>query len=264
MPKILVIGEKFVDRYFIGTATRLSPEAPIPVVNVSEVIQFGGGAANVAANLKALGAETRELYQPGHYPIKNRLVSGTHQLARWDQDDTIDPFTPLQINLSKHLFKDLDGVIISDYNKGVFDPTSTAEIFRLIPPTTSIFVDTKASPTKFSMAQKRTFFFPNLKEYIAHTYTYTSFPQIIRKESEQGMTYVGHDYGTIHQPALATKVVSVSGAGDTAVAAFAYAYCRGKRISEALEFAARACAVVVGKPYTSTASQEEIAQYESL
>lgn len=255
-PRILVIGEKFVDRYFIGTATRLSPEAPIPVVAISEVIQFQGGAGNVAANLKSLGAETRELYQPGHYPIKNRLVGNGVQLARWDQDDTCEPLSALQISLSKHLFKDVDGVIISDYNKGMFEPAGIAEIFRLIPATATIFVDTKSTPTKFAIDQRRTFFFPNMKEYTAHAFTYNGFPHLVRKESEQGMTYIGHD-DTFHQPALAKQVVSVSGAGDTAIAGFAYSYCSSHGIQDSLLFAAQACAVVVGKPYTSTTTQKE-------
>jgi bifunctional ADP-heptose synthase (sugar kinase/adenylyltransferase) len=263
MCKILVIGERFTDRYFIGTSTRLSPEAPIPVVNIKEVIQFSGGAGNVVANLQALGAGVAELYQPGHYPIKNRLVSGGHQLARWDQDDTCEPFTALHMKLSKHLFKDVDGVVISDYNKGAFSSEGVAAIMEMVPQTATLFVDTKTSPGKYAILNNRTFFFPNMKEWAAHAESYNAMYNVVRKESEHGMTYLARGGRGAYAPALATTVVSVSGAGDTAMAAFAYAYCNGARPSEAIEFASRACAVVVSKPYTSVATLDEINQIKT-
>jgi len=260
IPKLLVIGERFTDRYFIGTATRLSPEAPIPVVTISEVIQFPGGAGNVTENLKALGVLVRELYPPTPYPIKNRLIGNNHQLARWDQDDdTVKPFTDIQLKLAKHLFRDIDGVIISDYNKGAFTPESVSALAGLIPPTASIFVDTKAGPTRFALLGKRVFFFPNMKEWLAHSAEYTNCPNVVRKESENGMIYISRQSDhTHHSPSLAKKIVNVSGAGDTAIATFAYFYTQGRPIPECLEYANKACAIAISKPYTSVATNEEI------
>jgi bifunctional ADP-heptose synthase (sugar kinase/adenylyltransferase) len=72
------------------------------------------------------------------------------------------------------------------------------------------------------------------------------------------MTRLNFGEAQWHTPALAGDVVSVCGAGDTAIAAFAYQYCKTQDIVNAMRFASKACAVVVGKPYTAVASHEEI------
>lgn len=254
--RILVVGERFTDRYFIGTCTRLSPEAPIPVVAIKEVIQFAGGAANVSANFKALGVEVREMYQPGHYPIKNRLMGNDTMLARWDQDDTCEPLTGLNVKLQAYMFKDIDAVVISDYNKGMFTPEGIAAIGQHIPDKTPVFIDTKASPTRFSQLGRRPWFFPNMKEWVANSEAYTALKNVVRTESENGVTLVGD----CHVSSYATNIVSVSGAGDTAVAAFAYAYLSDAAPEDCLRFAMQACAVVCSKPYTATATLDEIHQ----
>lgn len=257
VPKVLVIGEKFIDRYFIGSASRLSPEAPIPVVKLDdEPLQFMGGAGNVAENLKVLGAHVVELFQPGHFPIKNRLIVGQTQIARWDQYDTVSPIkltNSVQVN---HYFKDINGVIVSDYAKGAVTSELVATIGDKLGKA-RLFIDTKSSPAAYGILARQATFFPNMKEYAQFTAAYNACPVKVLKMSEHGMTYQNRSEN-IHQPALATKVVNVSGAGDTAVAAYAYAILTGKEPKDALEFAARACAVVVGKPYTGTADLSEI------
>ena len=55
--KVLVVGDVMLDQYFWGSVERISPEAPVPVVNLSNKTNVPGGAANVAANIKTLGAE---------------------------------------------------------------------------------------------------------------------------------------------------------------------------------------------------------------
>ena len=55
--KVLVLGDVMIDAYFYGSVTRISPEAPVPIVNLKHKEQRLGGAANVALNLKSLGAE---------------------------------------------------------------------------------------------------------------------------------------------------------------------------------------------------------------
>ena len=54
--RVLVVGDTMLDRYWIGDVTRISPEAPVPIVNIGEVRERPGGAGNVAANIAALGA----------------------------------------------------------------------------------------------------------------------------------------------------------------------------------------------------------------
>lgn len=253
-PRILVVGEKFIDRYYIGTATRLSPEAPIPVVAVKQVIQRNGGAANVLSNLVTLGAIVYNYY-PDAAPTKNRLIANGHQLARWDENDDVLP-----LDFSKESMFDVDAMIISDYNKGAFNGKNLQTLKALCSKVKYVFIDTKRDPNSFSFYPSETFFFPNIKEFEAHSDSYYETKNVIRTESENGMTYVSYGQGKLKQPALTRpeKVVSVCGAGDTAIAAFAYAYCKEPNISKAMVFSSQACAVVVRKPYTATVSHEEI------
>jgi D-beta-D-heptose 7-phosphate kinase/D-beta-D-heptose 1-phosphate adenosyltransferase len=253
-PKILVIGEAFIDKYYVGTATRLSPEAPIPVVAVKEVIQSSGGAGNVSANLATLGA-TVLLFQPGEMPIKNRLIANGHQIARWDENDTVRPITLLR----QEDFAGLDGVIISDYGKGAFNKQAIINLYHFTRKVPYVFVDTKGDPSNFDFDKPvETFFFPNKKEWTAATETYNHLRNVIRTESENGMTHINYGSAMWHTPALGTDIVSVCGAGDTAIAAFAYQYCKTQDVPNAMRFASKACAVVCGKPYTAVASHEEI------
>lgn len=257
-PRILVIGEKFVDKYFVGTATRLSPEAPIPVVAVKEVIQFDGGAANVAKNLEALGVP-QYMYNPGtvsgYETVKNRLMVGEHQLARWDEHDTV---TPIQFMKAED-FKGVDAVIISDYGKGGFTGHSIRHIHDVMAGQVKyVFVDTKQEPDHFSFYPRDTFFFPNMKEYRQHEDQYSSTKNVVRTESEAGMTHIQYGVAKWHLDTKAKEIVSVCGAGDTAIAAFAYEYCKTQDVVKSMRFATKACAVVCAKPYTAVASHEEI------
>src|ERR1700760_4622253 len=117
-PAILVIGDLMIDHYIWGDATRLSPEAPVPIVNVKNESTTLGGAANVAQNLVALGAKvtlggvigddafgarlveilasegiaTDAILKDTQRPttVKTRVVAGSHQLVRVDREIT-DP-----------------------------------------------------------------------------------------------------------------------------------------------------------------------------
>ncbi len=147
--KVLVIGDFLLDVYTKGCATRISPEAPIPVLLVSEVIQLPGGAGNVALNLKALGAEvsligrvgadqtgknlikllldegieTKGLFREESFttPLKNRFIADGQQLIRADYE-VIEPITEeIEAHaiayIKKHL-SEFDIVCVSDYGKG--------------------------------------------------------------------------------------------------------------------------------------------------
>lgn len=255
--RIGVIGEKFLDRSFIGTADRVSPEAPVPVVKVTEVIEQEGGAANVAANLEVLGVDVIKIFQPGHTPVKNRLFVGTQQIARWDTDDWTLAIDPRWL----HWAWDFDGVIISDYNKGVFTEDNIASLSSLVQ--CPIFIDTKVDPDKYSIFNDgRGIFFPNFKEYRQYLDSYMQIDQVIRKDGASGLKYYDGGEFVFEVPALAKKVVSVNGAGDTVIAAFAYAICSGKSIIESADFASRAAAVAVQKPLTAVATLEEVENFD--
>lgn len=259
-PNIAILGDNFIDHYWIGTSIRLSPEAPIPVVKLSEEKVFPGGAGNVCQNLIALGAQGITIY-PERPAIKNRLYSDTHQLARWDEWDEQEE---LPVDKVKEIVA--DAVIISDYGKGSITYAVIEAIAALNLPT---FIDTKRSPREFDVIQNPTFF-PNQKEFNEHLQDYRIQPSVILKRGADGIQAL--EFGKVVQeyPSWAKKVVSVCGAGDTVIAAYVYAYTTWKLrwddgedpIYSALPFANQAAAVVVEKPWTATASIEEIAKIE--
>jgi rfaE bifunctional protein kinase chain/domain len=150
--KVLVIGDIILDQYVSGEVSRISPEAPIPILDKQKTYYKLGGAANVAMNLKMLGASVwiigrigsdsegeivkrllsendinvdllvKDEYLPT--TIKTRFMSGTHQLLRVDReskeslDNNPDFVESLDTDLERH-FKYFDAIIVSDYNKGV-------------------------------------------------------------------------------------------------------------------------------------------------
>lgn len=162
-PNILVIGDLMIDQYVVGEATRLSPEAPVPVVNVQNETTTLGGAANVAQNLISLGTQvalgglvgndisgkelTQILEQEGidtcgivtdsNRPttVKTRVMAGSHQLVRVDREVT-DPVAvdleDVMLNQLAECIDEADIVLFSDYNKGLFSPTLTQKLIKAI------------------------------------------------------------------------------------------------------------------------------------
>ncbi len=150
--KIMVIGDVMVDSYLWGKVNRISPEAPVPIVNVLKREKRLGGAANVALNLLALGAKpylisvigddpegddlmnlmaeqsfsTEGLYRSKHRPttIKHRVIGGSQQLLRVDAEST-DPLNreekeAIKAKIEK-LILECDALVFEDYDKGVID-----------------------------------------------------------------------------------------------------------------------------------------------
>ena len=251
-PRILVIGEALIDRYWLGTATRLSPEAPVPVVKIEKKFDIVGGATNVARNLDALGAKVEGIYQRSGCPIKNRLLIGNTQVARWDERDSCE-----QIYVGLEKLYGIDGVVLSDYGKGGFRSTETLrESLRNFKG--KIFIDTKQSPSVFGGLEAT--FFPNLKEFqkFQGYYQYLDPKYYVLKKSALGLQFEGYTW-----PSKARNIVSVSGAGDTVIAAWAFAILTGKPEPWAAEFAIDAAGVVCAKPFTATATLAEIERFHN-
>jgi rfaE bifunctional protein kinase chain/domain len=191
--KIAVIGDVMIDRYFWGSVSRVSPEAPVPVVDIDKESSHLGGAANVAANLNSLGIkpylcgligddangerfisiaeelnmDTSALYKDPNRPttIKTRIIGNNQQIARLDREirDDIDDKGAEFIFAEIQNIKDLAGIIFEDYNKGVITQRMIKKISRYanendIP----IYVDPKFD--NFFEYQNVTLFKPNKKE----------------------------------------------------------------------------------------------------
>ncbi|MCQ6957998.1 D-glycero-beta-D-manno-heptose-7-phosphate kinase [Mucilaginibacter aquariorum] len=160
-PNILVIGDLMIDHYVIGDATRLSPEAPVPIVNVKKEFTTPGGAANVAQNLLSLGSGvslagitgddidatrlTDILVNEGINAdailkdatrlttVKTRVMAGSHQLVRVDREVTHPLTESLQAEFIERIKGNIakaDIVVLSDYNKGLFSPALTQQLIN--------------------------------------------------------------------------------------------------------------------------------------
>jgi D-beta-D-heptose 7-phosphate kinase/D-beta-D-heptose 1-phosphate adenosyltransferase len=161
-PSILVIGDLMIDHYIWGDATRLSPEAPVPIVNVKNESTTLGGAANVAQNLVALGGKVTlsgvigndafgarlteimaaeklaidAIISDDHRPttVKTRVVAGSHQLVRVDREITEPILSELEDELANkldHYINEADIVLFSDYGKGLFSNDLTQRLIKL-------------------------------------------------------------------------------------------------------------------------------------
>ena len=148
--RIAVIGDLMLDRYFWGTVSRISPEAPVPVVEVDEESTRLGGAANVANNIASLGGMPlligvvgkdigadmlQNLVAGNGFPtdgivvddsrpttVKTRVIAHSQHVVRIDQEGKVDLKAEIQAKIFANLerqISSLDGIILEDYNKCV-------------------------------------------------------------------------------------------------------------------------------------------------
>ena len=160
--KILVIGDLIIDNYLWGECNRVSPEAPVQVINIKKETKLIGGAGNVAHNLVTLGcnvnvlsvigvcdisSQLRELFKEINlntdYLIeqkdritskKTRIISSQQQVIRYDieSDEDINKDSERKLlNLFKSIVNNFDLIILSDYGKGVLTQTITQDILNI-------------------------------------------------------------------------------------------------------------------------------------
>ena len=216
-----------MDNYQYGIVDRISPEAPVPVFIPTREESRNGMAANVAANLVALGcAVVVASGQPGS---KTRLIDerSRQQIVRIDNDYINQPYPLAGIDLSV-----CNAVVVSDYNKGNVTYELIEDLRRTY--TGPIFVDTK----KTDLARLAGCIVKiNNKEY---NDAKTLCEDLIVTQGRQGARYKDQTY-----PAVEIAVTDVCGAGDTFLAALCYEYLKSQNMDQAIEFAIRASAVTV-------------------
>ena len=290
--KIAVLGDLMLDRYYWGSVQRVSPEAPVPVVEVeSESIRLGG-AANVARNIQALGGEpvlvgligndhvgqsllamlkelnleTRGIVVDSSRPttIKTRVIAHGQHVVRIDNEskaDCPDHLISRLIDAVRYDIRDIDGIVIEDYNKGV----ATAEVIRQVMAVAVTYgkivtVDPKFN--NFSEYKGVTVFKPNRREVeevlggrlktlddvVAagrRLLSMLSAQNVLLTRGEEGMSLFEANGGVMHVPTMAENVQDVSGAGDTVIATLTMALAGGAGIREACVLANCAGGVVV-------------------
>jgi rfaE bifunctional protein kinase chain/domain len=296
--RLLVVGDVMLDRYWFGDVSRISPEAPVPVVRIERREERLGGAANVARNAAALGAYSGLLGVVGADEagtqveqlllessihsylkrdeaistiIKLRVIGRQQQMVRIDFEDAPTE-TVLRDKLTqfKALLPDYDVVVLSDYNKGSL--VNVAEMIRAARAAgKTVMVDPKGDD--FSPYAGATILTPNKSELKRIVGSWKSEEQLTAKaqglRAELGLDALlltrseeGMRLYTadevLHVHAEAREVYDVSGAGDTVIATMAAMLGAGAPLAEALATANRAGGIVVGKLGTATVTREEL------
>lgn len=191
---VLVLGDAMVDRYLRGEVDRISPEAPVPVVRVTETETRPGGAANVAAGVAALGAETRFVSAVGAdedgrllgsllfdrdvdgeallevdgrpTTVKTRVIGREQQMLRLDREDRAGLAAEDRTRLEEHVLEilpEVDAVAVSDYGKGLLDGGVLPRLLRAAT-RMGVPVVVDPSPARFGDCAGATVLAPNARE----------------------------------------------------------------------------------------------------
>ena len=227
--KVLVIGDIIIDRYIYGTSTRLSPEAPVPVVTQERIVETAGGAGLVYENLKSLGVDVTLYDYNQPKSVKTRVMCDGHYVTRIDNDYYTNGDEILE-DILKQNFSEYTYVILSDYNKGVLD-NSNDIIAHLNSFDCKVIVDPKTHAHHYDGAWLVK---PNAKEF--QEYFINWHGNIITTQaSDNVIAKIEDEFYDI--PVEPVEVSDVTGAGDCFMAAFVYALTKGYDYQKALELA---------------------------
>jgi rfaE bifunctional protein kinase chain/domain len=301
--RLLVIGDLMLDQFIYGRVSRISPEAPVPIVQVTGESAHLGGAANVAANVRALGGEAslvgvvgtdthgrrlmRELAAIGvgvagvvrvaRYATirKIRILAHQQQVVRLDRESGRPDAVLARAVVARTLrqLDSVDGVIVSDYNKGVVTSVLLSELASRCGPKPMLFIDPKKE--NFANYVGATLMKPNLEAAalasgidVVDERSLARAGQtllerwrceaVLMSRGEEGMTLFRRGQAMQHFPTAAREVFDVTGAGDTVLASAALALAAGASFEEAAVLANRAAGIVVRKLGTATASAAEL------
>ena len=310
--RLLVVGDVMLDHYIWGDATRISPEAPVPVVSVHDSTDTVGGAANVANNIAALGASVEVVGAIGpdyngeklldHLRAKSigfdercvlkdvktitktRVIVRNQQLCRLDYEDAPSVYRrllsdPRRLRIIQEKAARADGVIFSDYAKGVLTTAAIEQIARFAK-SRGKFTALDPKPSSGNEYAGMDLITPNRREAIEMAGALTGseeqadFTDICariweRYRPENLVVTLGSDgmlissHGRVEKtiPTAARQVYDVSGAGDTVITALTLALTSGASLEEAAHFANAAAGVVVGKVGTATVTPKELLDY---
>lgn len=245
MINVLVVGELCEDNFIYGECKRLSPEAPVPVMNPIQTIQNAGMSGNVVENLKVLDDNLNiEHWYQSERVFKTRFVDKktNHMFLRLDDGESlISPMTHSHEKL--RTIKDFDIVIVSDYNKGFLDDEWLKYLGKF---SKLSILDSKRKLTK-EIVESYSFVKLNEKEYWNNRDIHEC-NNIITTLGEKGAKYDG----VIYESPKPQETIDVSGAGDTFTASFILAYFKTKDIQESIIYANNKSSIVVSKRGVAT------------
>jgi len=301
---ILVIGDIILDKYIYGDSSRISPEAPVPIVLTENTSVVLGGAANVATNLTALGAKVYLMGCVGNDPngdlvinfgkgilhdingiirsnkittTKTRIVSKGQQMLRIDDEDVRDISKIAEntlferISTAVQVDDGITGIVLQDYNKGIFSISLIDKIIELakkleIP----FFVDPKHN--NFWKFKGAALFKPNLSELRQASFAddLDSLDEVLLNSArklecnilmctlaDKGIVYVEKNK-VMYSPTQKIDVIDVSGAGDTSLSIMVLGYLLGYD-AKSISILANLCGkIVCMKSGVSTMTLEEL------
>lgn len=303
--RILVAGDLMLDRFIWGEVHRISPEAPVPVVEVREETQLLGGTANVVHNVAALGGKAvvagvigddlpgealTRLLQGIHVPteglivetdrqttLKTRIIAQNQQVVRLDRECK----SPLQKESVRRILAYIedslaqtDGIIISDYAKGVVSP-EFMDALRSITAGSDLPVIVDPKVQHADLYREVTMITPNHHEAsrmsgvdIRDEQTLIEAGKalldrlqcrtVLITRGKEGMSLFHRDGRVIHIPTVARRVFDVTGAGDTVIAALTLGYVAGLTMVDSALLANLAAGIVVGEVGTTAVSARQL------
>ena len=283
--KILIIGDVMLDNYVFGKAKIISPEAPVPILQVSKKTTKLGGAANVAQNCKSLGmdvtllggigkdengkilkklAHTKKIksifIQDKNYKTitKTRYLGDYKQMLRVDEENY--EFSNDKIHQIKKIIKKYDNIIISDYAKGFIESLGKNFIQKYLK-TKKLFVDPKG--LDFSKYKGSFLIKPNLKEFeLATSFERKTsekqtalssckkykFKYLLLTKGHEGMNLYDSKFSRkTHFVSKNREVTDVTGAGDTVLSTLVYFYTSGLSLKKSISLSNKAAGISVSK-----------------
>jgi D-glycero-beta-D-manno-heptose-7-phosphate kinase len=303
--RVLVIGDIMMDEFLWGEVSRISPEAPVPIVKVEKETFLLGGAANVVNNLvglkgqvllagvigpdgmgrrllrklQSLGTATDGIVIEEGRPtaIKTRVIAHNQQVVRVDREK-VNPIQPETIksilNIIRKNISQIQGIIISDYGKGVVSQELIGGLKKIIGRSSiPVLVDPK--PSNIRWYDRVTLITPNhLEAELATGKKIESEEDLlwagmyllkkIKCESvlitrgREGMTLFLKNKKTEHIPTVAQKVFDVTGAGDTVIATLILSLASGMSMIQSCKMANFAAGLVVGEVGTAAVQAGEL------
>jgi rfaE bifunctional protein kinase chain/domain len=323
--RIGVVGDLMLDRYLWGTASRLSPEAAVPVVDFAEQSECLGGAGNVAANLASLGARVEAFGlvgedEPGQAlrsclreagiaergavadksrvtTVKTRVIARHQQIVRIDRERRDPVAAPLEEKLFRLLLaslKKLDGLVLSDYDKGLITDAFAERVLGachhlkvpvFVKPKTSRLYAYRGARVIICNTKEAGFFVTrslhdekSLEEAGRDLLAHFGCGAVVITRTEKGMSLFEESspryitipatsfevtYARVGQPgvergATGRQVFDVTGAGDTVLSVLSLAVAAGASLHDAAVLANTAAGVVVGKLGTASVTIPEL------
>ncbi len=296
--RVVVAGDVMLDQYLFGATTRISPEAPVPVVHVHSEDDRAGGAANVAVNLAALGSATillgvvgqdraadtleRILAERGIECIfdrvagkptvtKLRVQSRGQQLIRLDRENDSPVTSGALLEALKRVLPGAGALVLSDYGKGALAGVG-ALIVESRRAGVPVLVDPKGRD--FTRYRGATLLTPNQGEFEAVAGICSSDEDLVARglamiddldleallitRSEKGMLLLERDAEPLFLSTAAREVFDVTGAGDTVIATLAGAVASRLSFASAAALANLAAGLVVRKLGAATVTPTEL------